>query len=461
MPYGAEPQGCRPLWREVLVIIVHFIIYYIKWRSRAELIASLQDNAPQEPQASRRQRPPHPNRPPPPPPQMSTWEPIDDRPRQPKLEEAPLTKRQLKCRRNKDSKLVKEFKRLEADIDNLKSQIEALKEKITKASESTNAGLKRKKIRSMKREVNKIREKLMASKAKLESVKPRVTIDPIHRPQSRASPAPLKLHPPDRSKCIEAKIAELNKKIKRVKNRRNKECLITKREALRAELNWKEYSVYRQLEGVFGDAYRRYRIDGITRMDPDTFLSRVRRFLIDLLKKESRTGAVRTQTTTRIRFRKDGELVELALNSRMMNVYNLSNTNEIVNEMIAHMKQQIENPALSNSRFVFDKVLHMDVNFHRLNLTRGSSYLPLPDWLALKKAIINPKNAGRECFKWAVIVALRWEEIDRDPQRISKLKKFDADFNWSGIEFPVSFREIKGFEFRNQISTNILAIEDR
>ena len=38
--------------------------------------------------------------------------------------------------------------------------------------------------------------------------------------------------------------------------------------------------------------------------------------------------------------------------------------NEIVNEMIAHIKQQIENPALLNSRFVFDEVLHMDVDFH-------------------------------------------------------------------------------------------------
>ena len=142
-------------------------------------------------------------------------------------------------------------------------------------------------------------------------------------------------------------------------------------------------------------AYRRYRIDEITGMGPDTFFSTVRRFLIDLLKKKSRTGAIRTQTMTWIRFRKDGELVELAFNSRMANIYNLSDMNEIVNEMIAHMKQQIENPALSNSRFIFDEVLHMymDIDFHQLNLTRGLRYLPLPDWLARKKVIINPKNA--------------------------------------------------------------------
>ena len=321
--------------------------------------------------------------------------------------------------------------------------MEALKDKITRASKSTNAGFKRKEIRSMKREADKINEKIAASKAKLESIKPRVTIDPISR-------VLLKLYPPNRSKCIEAKIAEINKKIRRVKNRRNKECLIAKREALRAELNWAcqvgPASRWgpRQLEGAFSGAYRRYRIDGITGMDQDTYFSRVRKFLIELLKKESRTGAV--------------ELVELAFNSRMVNVYNLSNMNEIVN---AHMKQQIENPALWDSKFVFDEVLHMDIDFHRLNLTRGSSYLPLPDWLAKKKAIINPKNSDRECFKWALIAALRGEEIDRGSQRISKFKRFEANFDWSGVGFPVSFSYIKGFESRNQISINVLATEDR
>ena len=196
-------------------------------------------------------------------------------------------------------------------------------------------------------------------------------------------------------------------------------------------------------------------------MDLDMFFSRVRGFLIELLTKELRTGAVRTQTTMWIRFRKDGELIELAFNSRMVNVYNLSNLNEIVNEMIAHMKQQIENLALLDSKFVFDEVLHMDIDFHQLNLTRGSSYLPLPDWLAKKKVITNPLNEDQECSKWAVIAASRWENIDRNPQRISKLKKLEADFDWSGIGFLVSFRDIKGFEYRNQILINILAIEGR
>ena len=119
---------------------------------KADLIALLQNN---EHWAQRRQ--------------MSTWEPqrepqskVQTEARQPELEAA-LTKGQLKCRQNKDSKLAKKFKSLHAKIDNLKFQMEELENKITKASKCTNAGFKRKKIRSMKREADEIIEKLRES----------------------------------------------------------------------------------------------------------------------------------------------------------------------------------------------------------------------------------------------------------------------------------------------------------
>ena len=152
----------------------------------------------------------------------------------------------------------------------------------------------------------------------------------------------------------------------------------------------------------------------------DTYFARTRKFLIDLLYKETTNRAVRSQATTWIRLVRDEvEQVSLAFNSRMMTVYSLNDKNEIVTVMIEHMAQQIENPALRNSKFVFDRVLHMDIDFHRLNLTRGSSYILLPDWLTKKKAIINPKNSDMECFKWAVIAAMKWEEIGNNPERVS------------------------------------------
>ena len=86
------------------------------------------------------------------------------------------------------------------------------------------------------------------------------------------------------------------------------------------------------------------------------------------------------------------------------------------------MKTQNENRALANSRFRFDEVLFLDVNFNQLNLTRGSSYIPLPDWIVKKKAIINPQNyCDEECFKWAVTVPLHYKEIGKDPNVYRKL----------------------------------------
>ena len=79
--------------------------------------------------------------------------------------------------------------------------MEAFEDKITKASKSTNARFKRKKIRSMKREADKIAEKLRESEKALKLLEPRV-------PKNLT----LKRHPLNRNKCIEAKIDELTRK---------------------------------------------------------------------------------------------------------------------------------------------------------------------------------------------------------------------------------------------------------
>ena len=198
----------------------------------------------------------------------------------------------------------------------------------------------------MKREVDKINEKLRESEKKLELVEPRVPKDLISR-------APLKLHPLNRNKCIEAKIAEINKKIRRVKKNKIRSALIAKREALKAELNWGPV----QLQEAFNGAYRSYRISGLNGVDPETFLNKIRGMLVDLMKLETSREAVRTQATTWIRLRKGEEKVYLAFNGRMRAAYGLNDITELVNRMITHMIEQIENPALRDSGFVFKEVI--------------------------------------------------------------------------------------------------------
>ena len=75
----------------------------------------------------------------------------------------------------------------------------------------------------MKTEADKLSNQLAEAERKLELM--RVPNDPVNG-------APLKQRPPSRPKCLEVKIAELEKKIRRAKNGRNKRHLIAKRDVL-------------------------------------------------------------------------------------------------------------------------------------------------------------------------------------------------------------------------------------
>ena len=66
-----------------------------------------------------------------------------------------------------------------------------------------------------------------------------------------------------------------------------------------------------------------------------------------------------------------------------------------------------------------------------------------------------------ECFKWALIAAMKWKDIGDHPERISKLRRYVDDLDWDGMKFPALFRDIKRFESRNEITINILAFEDK
>ena len=79
-------------------------------------------------------------------------------------------------------------------------------------------------------------------------------------------------------------------------------------------------------------------------------------------------------------------------------------------------------------------------------MNRGGSYIESSDWIKNKKATINPKNKDNECFEYAIIAALHHQEIERNPQRISKLKPFVNRYNWEDIELTSHSKDWTRFE---------------
>ena len=104
-----------------------------------------------------------------------------------------------------------------------------------------------------------------------------------------------------------------------------------------------------------------------------------------------------------------------------------SETDEIIEELSKSLLQRYQEgeESMKGSEFIFDSVNLLYCHLQKTSLKRtGSSYIDSPKWLKNKKARINPKNSDNNCFQYALTVALNYESIKKDPQRISKIKPF-------------------------------------
>ena len=76
-------------------------------------------------------------------------------------------------------------------------------------------------------------------------------------------------------------------------------------------------------------------------------------------------------------------------------------------------------------------------------------------WLrGRKEAIINGDNN----YQKALDDALNYQTIERDPQRISKIKPYIDKYHWKGIEFPAGPKDWKEFEQIIRIVLNVLFV---
>ena len=116
-----------------------------------------------------------------------------------------------------------------------------------------------------------------------------------------------------------------------------------------------------------------------------------------------------------------------------------SETNEIIKNLFESFLQKYQEgleELMRGSEFVYDSV---DVLYYNLNkvLSRGGSYINSPKWLKNRKETINPQNKKDDkCFQYVLTVALNYEKIKKDPQRISKINPFIDQYNWNEIDFP-------------------------
>ena len=158
---------------------------------------------------------------------------------------------------------------------------------------------------------------------------------------------------------------------------------------------------------------------------------------------------------------KSGEVIakEAAFHSKTEDNLESTDSNELFSKMKETVLESLAKFQRQGSNWRFHSVLSLHLHTVKYVPFGGSSYIPLPKFLAAKKEIINLKNEDNECFKWAITRALN--TVKKISKRIDKkLREKSEVLNWNGLKYPVNLCDINKFENHNSsISVNVFGYE--
>ena len=89
----------------------------------------------------------------------------------------------------------------------------------------------------------------------------------------------------------------------------------------------------------------------------------------------------------------------------------------MIKEILATLAIYQEN----GSGWYFKEVESLEIHLADYKPFKGGSYIPLPEFIQKKNAIINIKNEDDKCFLWSVLRYLH--PVQKNGERISDLKK--------------------------------------
>lgn len=133
-------------------------------------------------------------------------------------------------------------------------------------------------------------------------------------------------------------------------------------------------------------------------------------------------------------------------------------TSVFEDQLMSSFREELENVVTRGSGWTIDSIELLQLNIAKYEPLKGSSYLPLPEFIAKKKAIINVQNKDDKCFMWSVLAKLH--PAQKDPQRVTKYKQYVDELDFSNIEFPVKVKDISKFEEQNNLTVNVYSYDD-
>ena len=119
----------------------------------------------------------------------------------------------------------------------------------------------------------------------------------------------------------------------------------------------------------------------------------------------------------------------------------------ILSQMIKEILEKISIYQRNGSGWYFKEVSSFEIHTVDYKPIKGSSYIPLPDFIMKNKSIINIQNKDNKCFLWSILRYLHL--IQKNETRLTDIRKYENDLNFKGIDFPVKLKDIPKFENQN------------
>ena len=216
----------------------------------------------------------------------------------------------------------------------------------------------------------------------------------------------------------------------------------------------------------YDNNYTQYESKGDRILSIQEYLALIKKYLRELINQYKNEGEWKIQLIAEISFisLKPGSDETRVMYTRSDNgeFMSSSDTDEVIKLLFRSLLQKCQENLQNKMRgsdFEFDGVNLLYYNFNKISLNRGGSYIEPAKWIKDKKSIINPKNNDHKCFQYAVTLALNYDKIDRNPQRISKIRPFIDQYNWKDIDYPATSKDWKKIEQNNEsITLNILYV---
>ena len=193
-----------------------------------------------------------------------------------------------------------------------------------------------------------------------------------------------------------------------------------------------------EVKSSFKGNYVKYESNG----DKDRSLTitfnflKVESFLYDLIDFYKTIGEWKIQLSMQVNFITDNNDDKgLILHTKSDNVEIMRgiDTKTIVTKLFDTLKQRYQEDLetkMDASSYIFDRVVLLEYHFHKVSLKRGSSYIPSPKWLINKKSTLDPHNKEDNwCFSFAIVLALNYQNISNNPQRVNNLMSFIPNYH--------------------------------